>query len=96
MEVSFGNKPSALIPAVMSVAAIVLFGIQFATHGMKFERAEGAVALLYQLLVVGQLPVIAFFAFRWLLRAPLQGLPVFAAQLVALAAALIPVHMMGW
>jgi hypothetical protein len=96
VEVSFGKKPSALIPVVMSLVALVLFGIQLATHGVKLERAEGAVAHLYQLLVVGQLPFIAFFAFRWLRQAPLQGLPVFAVQVVALAAALIPVHMMGW
>lgn len=98
MEVSFGKKPSALIPVVMSLVAVVLFGIQFALaiRGVKLERADGAAAHLYQLLVLGQLPFIAFFAFRWLRRAPLQGLPVFATQVVALAAALIPVHMMGW
>jgi hypothetical protein len=98
VEVSFGKKPSALIPVVMSLVALVLFGIQLALaiHGVKLERAEGAVAHLYQLLVVGQLPFITFFAFRWLRRAPLQGVPVFAVQVVALATALIPVHMMGW
>jgi hypothetical protein len=96
MEASFGKKPSALIPVVMSLVAVVLFGIQLAIHGVKLVRADGAVAHLYQMLVVGQLPFIAFFAFRWLRRAPLQGLPVFAVQLVALATALVPVHMMGW
>ena len=96
MDVSLGKKPSALIPVVMSLAALLLVGIQLATHGMKPERDEGAIAHLYQLLVVAQLPVIAFFALRWLRRAPLQGLPVIAAQVIALATALVPVRLMGW
>ena len=96
MDVSVGKKTSALIPVVMSLGAMALVGIQLATHGIRPERDEGALAHLYQLLVVGQLPVIGFFAFRWLPRAPLQGLRVVVAQVLALAAALVPVHMMGW
>jgi hypothetical protein len=96
MEVSVGRKASAVIPVVMSLVALVLVGIQLAIHGIAPERDEGALAHLYQLLVVGQIPVIAFFAFRWLRRAPLRGLSVVVAQVVAMAAALVAVHMMGW
>lgn len=96
MEVSIRKKISAVVPVVMSLAAVVLVGVQLAIHGMRPERDEGALAHVYQLLVVGQLPVIAFFAARWLRRAPLQGLPVVVAQVLALAAALVPVRMMGW
>ena len=91
MELFLGKKASALIPLVMSLIALVLVGIQLSIHGMRPERDEGALAHLYQLLVVGQIPVISFFAFRWLRRAPLQGLRVVAAQAFALAAALVPV-----
>ena len=96
MELFLGKKPSALIPVVMSLVALMLIGIQVSIHGVRPERDEGALAHLYQLLVVGQIPVIAFFAFRWLRQAPLQGLRVVVAQAFALAAALVPVHMMGW
>jgi hypothetical protein len=62
----------------------------------KFGGQLSALAHLYQLLVVGQVPVILFFVFRWLRRALIQGLRVVVAQVFALAAALVPVHMMGW
>ncbi len=96
MELFLGKKASALIPVVMSMLALLLVGIQLAIHGMRPELDEGALTHLFQLLVVGQLPVIAFFVYRWLRQAPLQGLRVVAAQAFALASALIPVHMMGW
>ena len=96
MELFLGKKASALIPVVMSLVALILVAIQVAIYGTRPEPDEGALAHLYQLLVAGQLPVIAYFAFRWLRRAPLQGLRVVVAQAFALAAALVPVHMMGW
>ena len=96
MEVAFGNKPSALIPAIMSVVALFLFCIQLLIHGMQPVRAEGAFSYLYLLLVVAQLPVIAFFLYRWFRQAPLKGMPVVLSQALALGAALIPMHMMGW
>jgi hypothetical protein len=96
MELFLGKKASALIPVVMSLIALTLVGIEISIHGMRPERDEGALAHTYQLLVVGQVPVISFFVFRWLRQAPLQGLRVVIAQAFALAAALVPVHMMGW
>ncbi|MGA2549654.1 MAG: hypothetical protein ABSF50_05845 [Burkholderiaceae bacterium] len=96
MEVSYGNKPSALIPAVMSLVALLLFLIQLMTHGAAPVRAERVVAYLYLLLVVAQLPFIAFFGYRWFREAPLRGMPVVLSQAIALAAALVPMHMMGW
>ena len=96
MELYLGKKASALTPVVMSLIALALVGIQLAFHGLSPERDEGALAHLYQLLVLGQLPFIAYFAYRWLRQAPLQGLRVVAAQALALAAALVPVYMMGW
>jgi hypothetical protein len=44
------------------------------------------------LLVAGQLPVVAFFAIRWLPRAPRSALPVLAVQALAFLAALAPVY----
>ncbi|MDE2371085.1 MAG: hypothetical protein KGN16_19100 [Burkholderiales bacterium] len=96
MEVAYGRKPSALIPVAMSLAALLLVGLQLALHGMRPEADEGALAHGYQLLVAAQLPVIACFAWRWWRRAPRQGMPVLVAQGLALTAALAPVYLLGW
>lgn len=96
MKIEIAKKPSALIPLFMSLAALSLLAIQLATHGVAPERDEGAVAHLWQLLVVAQIPVIAFFAIRWLRQAPRQAAPVLLAQGLALAAAVVPVHVLGW
>jgi len=96
MELLLGKRASALIPVVMSLLALALVAVQVWIHGLSPEPDEGAIAHLYQFLVVGQMPVIAFFVFRWLRLAPLQGLRVVVAQGFALAAALLPVHMLGW
>jgi hypothetical protein len=46
---------------------------------------------------VPPLPVIAFFGFRWLRRAPWQAVMVLVVQGLALAAAaVIPVFVLGW
>jgi hypothetical protein len=102
MEVDFGKKPSALIPVVMSLFALLLVllqvAFQFGTHAVEQTKPyEGAVAHLWQLLMAAQLPVIAFFGFRWLRRAPRQALTVLVVQGLALAAAaVIPVFVFGW
>jgi hypothetical protein len=96
MEIEIGKKPSAWIPVIMSIAALVLVGLQIAMHGVQPQRDEGALAHLWQLLVVAQVPIIGFFAFRWLKASPRRGLTVLAAQLLAIASALVPVHTMGW
>ena len=96
MEVSIGKQPSAWIPIVMSLGALVLVAIQIVIHGVGPERDEGAVAHLWQLLMMGQVPVIAFFTFRWLRRAPWQTVTVLVAQAAAAAAAVVPEHMFGW
>jgi hypothetical protein len=96
MQISIGKKPSAWLPVVMSLGALVLIAIQLGTHGVGPEHDEGAVAHLWQLLMVAQLPVIAFFAFRWLPRARWQAVTVLVTQALAAAAAAVPVYMMGW
>jgi hypothetical protein len=96
MEVNMGKEPSAMIPVIMSLGALVLVAIHLATHGLAPEPDEGAVAHLWQLLMVAQLPVIAFFAFRWLRRTPWQALTVLIVQALAWATAAIPVRLLGW
>jgi len=86
------KRPSAFLPVVMSVAALTVVLVAVVFFGAVREADEGTAAHLWQLLVAGQLPLVAFFAFKWLPRAPRAALPVLAVQLVALLAALAPVY----
>ena len=86
------RQPSAFLPVAMSVAALTLVLVSGALFGAAHEADEGTAAHLWQLLVGGQLPVVAFFAIRWLPCAPRSALPVLAVQGLALLAALAPVY----
>ena len=56
------------------------------------EADEGAAAHIFQLLIVAQVPVGAFFAIKWLPQAPRQALLVLALQACAVLAAFAPVY----
>ena len=86
------KRPSAFLPVVMSVAALILVLVSVALFGAARDADEGATAHLWQLLVAGQLPVVAFFAIKWLPRAPRSALSVLAVQALAFLAALAPVY----
>lgn len=101
MNQSFGNivkKPSAFLPLAMSITALALlagayaFALITGHGGLVRQPDEGAIAHLWQLLMAGQLPVLVFFAIKWLPRAPRQTVYVFALQLVAALAAMAPVY----
>jgi len=96
MQVNMGKVPSAVIPVMMSLAALILVAVQVGIHGLAAERDEGAIGHLWQLLMAAQLPVIGFFAFRWLGRAPRQAGTVLLVQALAWAAAVLPVRLLGW
>jgi hypothetical protein len=86
------KQPSALLPIAMSVAALALVLGHVAIFGAVREADEGTTAHLWQLLMAGQAPVVAYFALKWLRRAPGQALRVLALQVVAALAACAPVY----
>jgi hypothetical protein len=86
------RTPSALIPIVMSLAALALVLGHAAKYGVVHEADEGAAAHLFQLLMAGQVPVVAFFALKWLPRRPKQALLVLALQACAGLAAFAAVY----
>ncbi|HXS11499.1 MAG TPA: hypothetical protein VN734_02245 [Acidobacteriaceae bacterium] len=88
------RQPSALIPPAMSLAALSIVLIHIALYGVTHEADEGTAAHLWQLLMAGQLPVLLYFAIRWLPRAPRQTLPVLALQAAAILAAFAPVYLL--
>jgi len=96
---SFGaiiKRPSAFLPLAMSLTALAMlggayiFGLATGHGGLVREPDEGAIAHLWQLLMAGQLPVLAFFAIKWLPRAPRQTLCVLALQAGAALASMAP------
>ncbi len=88
------KRPSALIPLAMSVAALGVVLGHIAIFGVTHETDEGTAAHLWQLLMAGQIPVIAFFALRWLPRSPREALLVLLLQAVAGLAAAAPVFLL--
>ena len=94
MNFSTLRRPSALVPLAMSCAALTLVLGHIAFYGVAREADEGTAAHLWQLLMAGQIPVIAFFAVRWLPRAPTQALLVLVLQAVAGLAAATPVFLL--
>jgi hypothetical protein len=91
MSVALLKQPSAFIPVIMSLAALTLVVSHVAIYGAIHEADEGAPAHIFQLLMAGQLPVIGYFALKWLPRAPAQALAVLALQFCAGVAACFPV-----
>jgi hypothetical protein len=76
----------------MSVAALALVLGHIAIFGAAREADEGTTAHLGQLLMAGQVPVVAYFTLKWLPRDPGQALRVLALQAVAGLAACAPVY----
>ncbi len=83
MEAPPMKQPSAFVPVAMSLAALAIVPVHVAIYGIVHEADEGRAAHLWQLLMAGQAPMVAYFALKWLPRTPRQALPVFAAQLGA-------------
>ncbi len=92
MNVTPLKQPSALLPIAMSVAALAVVLGHIAIFGVVRETDEGTAAHLWQLLMAGQIPAVAYFSLRWLPRAPVQALCVLALQAVAATAACAPVY----
>jgi hypothetical protein len=79
----------------MSVVALAVVLGHIAMFGVVRDADEGTAAHLGQILMAGQLPIVAFFAIRWLPRRPGQALPVLALQAAAGLAALAPGFFLG-
>ena len=85
------KKPSAFIPVTMSLAALATVLIHIILFGTARQADEGAAAHIFQLLLLVQLPIVAFFAIKWLSRFPKPALLVLVLQAAAGLAALAPV-----
>ena len=91
MNTSLFKKPSAFLPMAMSLLALAAVIIHITLFGTARQADEGTAAHIWQLLMGLQLPIVAFFALRWLPQTPRQALLILALQLVAAIAAAAPV-----
>jgi len=74
------KQPSAFFPVAMSLTALAIVLGHVAIYGIIHEADEGTAAHLFQILMAGQMPIVAFFAIKWLPKAPKQALLVLALQ----------------
>jgi len=79
----------------MSLAALAVVLAALASGGPLPGPDEGIAAHVFQLLLAGQAPVVAFFAVKWLPRDPAQSLQVLGAQALAAGLALLPLVVLG-
>lgn len=92
---ALGRRPSAFVPISMSVVALVMVLGAVAVSGVKHGQDEDAMAHIWQILMAGQLPLLAFFLIKWLPRAPQAALSLLALQILAALAAMAPVYILG-
>ena len=90
------KHPSAFLPVVMSLGALATVLLYLAVNGPAPQADEGTAAHIWQLLMAAQVPIVAFFAFKWIPESPRRAVPVLVLQAIAAVAALAPVFLLRW
>lgn len=80
----------------MSLTALAVVLVYLAMFGVARQADEGLAAHLWQLLLAGQVPIVAWFAVKWLPQTPRPALPVLVLQGLAMLAAMVPVFLLHW
>ena len=88
------KKPSAFLPLAMSFGALATVLLYVLVFGPAPQSDEGTAAHIWQILMAGQIPIIVFFAIRWLPRTPKDALLVLVLQGGAALMALAPVFLL--
>jgi hypothetical protein len=88
------EQPSAVAPIGMSLIALAVVLSSLIPSGVVHQGDEGWEAHIWQLLMAGQLPIVFFFAIKWLPRAPFQALRVLAMQAGAALVSMAPVFLL--
>lgn len=99
MNLAMLKQPSAFAPLLMSAAALGLMATALTSYGLLDAAApphdERALARVWQLLIALQVPVIVYFAARWLPERPRDALTVLGLQFAAGVVAVVPVFYLG-
>ena len=69
------KQPSTFLPVAMSLAPLAMVLGHIVMFDVVREPDEGAAAHIFQLLMVAEVPIILYFAIKWLPRSPGQALP---------------------
>ena len=88
------KNPSAFLPLAMSFCAFATVLIYVAVFGPAPQADEGTAAHIWQILMAGQIPIIVFFALKWLPRTPKEALLVLVLKGGAALMALAPVFLL--
>ena len=86
------KKPGAFTPLVMSCAALATVLIHIATTGVAPEGDEGTAAHIFQLLLIAEVPIVAYFTYIWLPSYPRPTLLTLTLQISAVLATFAPVY----
>ena len=86
------KKPSAWVPIALSLGILAMILITLVLSWPPVRQAdEGIEAHLFQIWLVLEFLMVAFFALKWLPRAPRQALLILAIQIALVLAACFPV-----
>jgi hypothetical protein len=85
------KHPSGFVPILISLAALAMVFGYVSIYGVTRHQDEGTAARIFQTLMVSQLPIVLFFAFKWLPREPRSALLVMALQAVAWLAPIVAI-----
>src|SRR5215216_3618468 len=90
------KHPSAFLPVAMSLGVLAIVLMFVALHGTAPQADEGAAAHIWQLLMAAQVPIVLFFAIKWLPQSPRQAMPILGLQAGAALAAMAPIFLLHW
>lgn len=90
------RQPSAFLPIALSLIALALVVGQIALVGVARQADEGGVAHMWQLLIAAQIPIILYFALRYLPQQPKRAALVLVFQVMAVLVACAPVFLLHW
>src|SRR3989344_5195242 len=91
------KRPSAWVPIALSLAMLAFILILLGVYGVPTpdpNADEGTAARLFQLWLVLEIFLVAFFAIKWLPRAPGPAFLVLVVQIAAALAACAPVFLL--
>ncbi len=90
------RHPSAWIPITFSLTVVAMWIVGIAMFGTPIRQSdEGALAHLFQIWLVLEVLMIAFFATKWLTQKPKEALIVLVIQIALVIAGCSPVFLLG-
>jgi hypothetical protein len=88
-------RVSRTAPQIMSLVALVVCAVAWAGIVRDPQGDEGPMAHIYQLIMVGQIPLMTFFLVTVTRRGRRQNLPVVGLQIALWISALAAVPLLG-